>query len=431
MSLDASLIRLFHRNIHLIKLDLEPMRAIMELLGNPQQSLICLHVAGTNGKGSVCAMLASIMRQQGYVTGLYTSPHLIKFNERIQVNGVMISDADLQDMIDEVERAASKLSELGLRDVTFFEFTTALAFLHFQKSGVQIAVIETGMGGRLDATNIITPALSIITSIGLDHTAYLGDTIEQIAGEKAGIIKPSRPVIIGSVPEAAGVAIARRAADLKSPILIAEQTVNVTVKSMSLEGQSITISSEEQDYGIVHTRLFGKHQAVNAAVVVAAAECLNRMVGVPVSVLAIKTGLAQAEWRARSQVLSLHPPVILDGGHNAEAAEVLAAWIKKVGGNRPLGMVVGFLSDKDPAAFMKAFIRLAKRIWIVPIHSDRAMPVEEVKNRIRSKVPMDFSASVGEAKEDASAWAEKEGGLVLITGSLYLAGEVLSEQKSI
>jgi len=429
MNLDDALQRLFHRNIHLIKLDLEPMRALMELLGDPHQSLICLHVAGTNGKGSVCAMLASIMRQQGYVTGLYTSPHLIKFNERIQVNGDMIQDAALQDLIVEVEQAAAKLSERGMRDVTFFEFTTALAFLHFKKSGVQIAVIETGMGGRLDATNIITPALSIITSIGLDHTAYLGDTIEQIAGEKAGIIKAGRPVIIGSLPETATQIMVRRAGELRSPVLIAENAVNVSVKAMSLEGQSIQIASDEADYGIIHTRLLGKHQAVNAAVVVAAAECLNRLVRVPVSSQAVKAGLAQAEWQARSQVLSLNPPVILDGGHNPEAASVLAVWIKKVGGKRPLGLVVGFLADKDPAAFIQAFGQLVRKVWIVPIHSDRAMPVDEIKRRIRTPVTVEYAANVHEAKDAASAWAVNEGGMVLITGSLYLAGEVLSEQK--
>lgn len=426
MNLDDALQRLFHRNIHLIKLDLEPMRALMDMLGNPDRSMICLHVAGTNGKGSVCAMLASVMRRQGYRTGLYTSPHLVVFNERIQVNGVMVSDHDLLGLIREVEMAAARLPGLGFRDVTFFEFTTALAFLHFQKSGVHAAVIETGMGGRLDATNIITPAVSIITSIGLDHTAYLGDTIEQIAVEKAGIIKACRPVIVGAVPEAAGEAITRRAAELRSPVVIAENSVNVTVKSMSLDGQSITISSDDTDYGVIHTRLFGQHQAVNAAVVVAASECLNGMVGVPVSVDAIKKGIAEAEWLARTQVLSIDPPVILDGGHNAEAAEALAAWIKKVGRKRPLGMLVGFLADKDPGTFMQAFSRLVKRIWIVPIQSDRAMPSKEVRSRIHIPVPTEVSKGLDQAKSEAIEWAKNEGGIILICGSLYLAGEVLS-----
>jgi len=429
MSLDASLNRLFHRNIHVIKLDLESMRAIMELLGNPHHSLICLHVAGTNGKGSVCAMLASIMRQQGYVTGLYTSPHLIKFNERIQVNGEMIQDAELQDLIEDVERAAAKLSERGIRDVTFFEFTTALAFLHFKKSGVQIAVVETGMGGRLDATNIITPALSVITSISLEHTVYLGNTIEQIAGEKAGIIKPGRPVIIGSMPNSAKEVIAARAAELQSPITFAEDSVSVTVRSMTLEKQALKISSEDTDYGTIHSKLMGRHQAVNAAITIAAVECLVRNVGVEVSSDAVKLGIAEAEWPGRCQVLSLEPPVILDGGHNAEAAEVLAVWIKKVGGKQPLGMVVGFLADKDPAAFIQAFGQMVKKVWIVPIHSDRAMPVDEIKRRIRTHAPVEYAANVHEAKDAATNWAVQEGGVVLITGSLYLAGEVLAEQK--
>ncbi|MGA0395432.1 MAG: bifunctional folylpolyglutamate synthase/dihydrofolate synthase, partial [Rhodospirillales bacterium] len=169
--LDAALERLFRRNLHTIKLDLAPMRDLMAWLGNPQDGLLFVHVAGTNGKGSVCTMLAAMLRAQGYRTGLYTSPHLVRFNERIQINGDAISDERLQDLIDEVEQAAKKLRSYGQRDVTFFEFTTALAMLYFAREKTDIVVLETGMGGRLDATNIIVPALSIITSIGFDHMA--------------------------------------------------------------------------------------------------------------------------------------------------------------------------------------------------------------------------------------------------------------------
>lgn len=429
MNLDESLQRLFHRNLHLIKLDLEPMKALMDLLGHPQNAYVCVHIAGTNGKGSVCAMLDSILRQQGYRTGLYTSPHLIRFNERIQVDGRAIDDDTLKQLIDELETAAAKLAALGHRDVTFFEFTTALAFLHFKRAGVQIAVIETGMGGRLDATNVVIPAVSVITSIGLEHQQYLGETIALIAGEKAGIIKPGRPVITGVLPEDAETVIARRAASNGCLMIRAADAVAATVTAMTMEGQKLNITSENTNYGTIHMRLTGQHQAVNAAVAVAAAECLDRVVGVPVSEDAIKQGLTSATWPARGQMLSMDPPVILDGGHNPEAAAMMAAWMKKIGGKRPLGMVVGFLADKDPSAFMREFSRLVQRVWIVPINSDRAMPASEIAVRLSFLKNVTVADSIASALHEAARWAKQEDGIVLATGSLYLAGAILAGQS--
>jgi dihydrofolate synthase / folylpolyglutamate synthase len=424
--LEASLQRLFHRNIHLIKLDLEPMRVLLDLLGNPQNSYICVHVAGTNGKGSVCAMVSSILQHQGYRTGLYTSPHLVRFNERIQINREPVSDEELIAFIDEVEMAAAKLPSLGHRDVTFFEFTTAIAFLYFQRRQVEVAVIETGMGGRLDATNIMIPAVSIITSIGLEHTAYLGDTIEKIAAEKAGIIKPGRPVILGSLSEDARDVISARAHEINAPLYVAEDQVNVTARSVGWEGQSLQITSEQVSYGTVKLPLPGRHQAANAAVAVAVAECLNNVVGVVVSDEAVKKGISETSWLARGQLLSDNPPILLDGAHNPEAAAALAEWTKKAAGKKPLGLIAGFLSDKDPAAFMRSFSGRARRVWIVPIHSDRAMSVEDIAHRLNFIPHVDTAPDFNQAITAARAWAEAEDGIIIITGSLYLAGEVLA-----
>lgn len=429
--LEAALTRLFHRNIHLIKLDLEPMRALLDLLGNPHQSFVCVHVAGTNGKGSVCAMLDAILREQGYRTGRYTSPHLVRFNERIQVDGDMVGDGVLLGLIDDVEQAAAKLPALGHRDVTFFEFTTAIAFLYFQRRDVEIAVIETGMGGRLDATNLITPAVSIITTIGYDHMAYLGDTLEQIAAEKAGIIKPGRPVVIGSIAEAPRAVITARARAVQADLIVAEDRVNVTVRSVAWEGQTLQIASEECSYGSIKTTLPGKHQAANAAIVVAAAETLNSVVGVPVSEAAVKAGMTKARWPARGQLLTDHPPTVLDGAHNQEAAEALIDWLKKVAGKKPLGLVVGFLADKDPASFMHCFGTKARRVWIVPIHSERAMPVTEVASRLSFLPHVEVASDIKTGIEKARIWALAEDGVVIITGSLYLAGEVLAAQMGV
>ena len=426
MNLDAALERLFRRNLHVIKLDLEPMRVLMEVLGHPEQQCLMLHVAGTNGKGSVCAMLASVLRAHGYRTGLYTSPHLIRFNERIQINGEPIDDESLTLLIEEVEAAAEKLPGLGIRDVTFFEFTTALAFLYFARKKCPLVVLETGMGGRLDATNVVIPALSVITSIGLEHTAYLGDTLAKIAGEKAGIIKPGRPVVVGPVPEEAFTVIAGKARDAGAPLLPAAELVHVAVRAVSLEGQKLEVASEQETYGTVMLPLPGRHQAANAAIAVAALECLSRDVGIAVSTEAIKQGLAATVWPARGQVLSNDPPVILDGAHNPEAAEALGEWIKKVARKQPVGMVAGFLADKDPAAFVRALGIHPVQTWLAPIRSDRAMPVEETQRRLHFLPHVQAMPDTATALRAAREWACREHGVVLITGSLYLAGEVLA-----
>lgn len=425
MNLDNSLQKLFRRNLHLVKLDLESMKALLDLLGNPHQSFLAVHVAGTNGKGSVCAMLDRILREQGYKAGLYTSPHLVKFNERIKVGGTDIDDKSLTDLITEIENAAEKLRESGSRDVTFFEFTTALAFLHFQRSGVEIAVIETGMGGRLDATNVMIPVLSVITSIGLEHQEYLGGTIEQIAGEKAGIIKPGRPVVLGIMAAEASLVIKKRAEELNAPVRHAEDIVNVVVNKMSIEGQTLNASSQSADYGTIHTHMNGMHQASNTAIAVAAAECLDEA-GVTIDTGSIKKGLANAEWPARCQLIADNPPVIVDGGHNPDAAKALAAWIRKVGSGKPLGMIVGFLADKNPEAFMKEFSSIAKKVWLVPVQSERGMPMDEMKSRLSFLKNTSACEDLACAKKQAVDWAGGENGMILVTGSLYLAGEMLA-----
>jgi dihydrofolate synthase/folylpolyglutamate synthase len=425
VNLDDALARLFRRNLHVVKLDLAPMAALAGRLGRPEQSFLSVHVAGTNGKGSVCALVAAMLRAQGYRTGLYTSPHLVRFNERIQVDGVPIADEALRVLIDEVEGAARGVVASGLRDVTFFEFTTALALEHFRRAGVQVAVLETGMGGRLDATNIVTPAVAAITSIGFDHQAYLGDTLEKIAAEKAGIIKPGRPVVIGALPAEARAVMAVRASAVGAPLTWAEEAVNVRISRMALDGQSVSVAGQSADYGTVRTALCGVHQAANLAVAVGVAECLDQAVGVPVSIDAVRAGIAGARWPARCQLVQEQPPVVVDGGHNVDAAEVLAKWLGKVAGRRPVGLVVGFLADKDPEAFLRPLARRAVRVWVAPIDSERAMALDEVMRRVAFLPQVEAAADPAAALDAARAWAVDQDGMVLVCGSLYLAGEAL------
>jgi folylpolyglutamate synthase/dihydrofolate synthase len=217
----------FQRSEFLLKHGLIETRALLEELGQPQEAFLSIHVAGTNGKGSVCAMLAAVLQAAGYRTGLYTSPHLIRFSERVRVQGEPITDLELARQIELVEDALARRCESGMRDATFFEFTTALAFSHFRDQKVQVAVIETGMGGRLDATNVITPVLSVITPIGLDHQQYLGKTVEAIAGEKAGIIKPGRPVVCAEMEVAAREVMGRTARLRGAPFVPVAESVQV------------------------------------------------------------------------------------------------------------------------------------------------------------------------------------------------------------
>jgi len=426
MNLEQSLEKLFRRNLHTMKLDLEPMRALLGELGNPHQRLVCIHIAGSNGKGSVAAMLESILRAQGYRTGLYTSPHLLRFNERIQINRQPVADDDLVALIAEVERAAARLPGLGHRDVTFFEFTTALAFLYFARRGIDVAVIETGMGGRLDATNLIVPAVSIITSISLEHVAYLGDTLAKIAAEKAGIIKRGRPVVVGALPPEAIEVIQQKARADNAPVRMASDLINAQPRPPSLDGQKAVFSSAHMDYGTIRIGLSGIHQVGNASTAITACECLDREIGLPVSTEAIKKGLAGVAWPARLQMLESDPPVILDGAHNPEAAHALAVWLRKVSGKKPVGMIASFLNDKDPRGFMMEFDRLVRRVWLVPVESERAMPVHEIRRRMEHLAQIEEAGGLEDAIKAARAWARSEGGVVVITGSLYLAGEVLN-----
>lgn len=426
MNLDDALVRLYRRNMHVVKLGLDPMRALMGALGHPEQQLLCLHVAGTNGKGSVCAMLESVLRAQGLRTGLYTSPHLVRFNERIRVDGKVVHDRELCELMAEVEKAASGLPGMGHRDVTFFEFTTAMAFLHFARSRVQVVVLEAGMGGRLDATNVVTPVLSVITSIGLEHMEYLGSSEAAIAGEKAGIIKDGRPVVVGPMSEEAGEVIAAKARACGSRLIRAADLVGVRVKDVSLEGQTLEVESQQVSYGGIHTMLPGVHQATNAALAVASAECLAEEAGIDLSVEAVREGLECARWPARGQLLEKDPPLVVDGAHNPQGAAALAAWLKKVGRGKPVGVVAGFLADKEPAAFMASMGPAVRRIWLVQVQGDRAMPLESMAENLTLHPGVEVVESLASACDAARAWASAESGVVVVTGSLYLAAECLA-----
>ena len=426
-TLSQSLERLYALRTFGIKPGLETTLALLDRLGNPQNSFAAIHVAGTNGKGSVCALLESALRQTGLRVGLYTSPHLVRFNERIRVNGVEISDSELGELFDAMEPHAAAIAAGG-REATFFEFTTALAFEYFRKKQVQVAVVETGLGGRLDSTNVITPLISVITRIGLEHTAYLGTTLEAIASEKAGIIKPGRPVVCGATPEAALGVIRKKAAEMKSPWFYAEDSIAVRRVAQDLNGQKVSISGGDVNYGPVVLKLLGKHQLENCATAMATLEALATCSPLVLPPEIIKAGLAEAVWPGRLQVLSLEPPVILDGAHNPDGAQTLAVALKELFKKKKIALIWGMCDDKDALGFVKAMGRVVKRCWTVPIDTERSLPESQRLQIAKTEGWEVIASTLVAAMKDAREWALANDGAVCIAGSLFLAGEVLQNE---
>lgn len=422
--LKSSLEKLFALHTFGIKPGLDTERDLLTRMENPQNHFAVIHVAGTNGKGSVSALLDSVLRTAGYRVGLYTSPHLVRFNERIRVGGHPIEDEDLAGLFDVMEPHAQAVKSATGREATFFEFTTALAFEHFRMRGVQLAVVETGMGGRLDATNVVTPLVSVITRIGLEHTAYLGDTIEAIAGEKAGIVKNGRPVVCGAMPEAARDVIRRTAEVRGSPFVDATETTVVRRVSQSLKGQKVALSTGTRDYGTVTLALLGRHQIENCATALAALETMSEA-GIPLREEAVVPGMAAARWPGRLQLLADSPPMLLDGAHNPDGARVLAVALKELYGKRPIGLVWGMCDDKDALGFAKALGGRIKRCWTVPIRSERSIDPARLALLARTEGWAVETCRLPAAIDRAGAWASEEGGGVCIAGSLFLAGEVL------
>jgi dihydrofolate synthase/folylpolyglutamate synthase len=417
---------LYARRTFGIKLGLVAEAAILKALGNPERSFLPIHVAGTNGKGSVCAMLESVFRHAGLRTGLYTSPHLVRFNERIQVEGAPISDADLLSLWEAGETAERQAaSGSDWQESTFFEFTTALAFEYFQRRRVQMGVVEVGMGGRLDATNVVTPLISVIAPVSLEHMEYLGRTVPAIAGEKCGIIKEGRPVVYAQPDSEAEAVVVRTARERGCRCVNALDAIRVERVKQDLDGQKVRIESETQSYGVVRLNLLGRHQLMNAALAVAAMEEAFAALNRPVPVEVVKAGLEAARWPGRLQILEKDPVTVLDGGHNPAAAAVLAAALKELAGRKPLGLICGMCGDKDLAGFFKPLAKRIKRVWAVRLKTPRSADPGQVAAQAQRLGLAAETADLAAARRAARSWALENGGAVCIAGSLFLAGEVL------
>jgi dihydrofolate synthase/folylpolyglutamate synthase len=399
-----------------IEPSLDGIRALLEAVGNPQDTFPAVHVAGTNGKGSVCAMIESVLREAGLNTGLYTSPHLFRLNERFRICGQPVDDQTLSVLLGKMEQTAERLEHDGLRRLTFFEITTAAAFEYFARQSVDLAVIETGMGGRWDATNLIQPLLSVITRIDYDHAAFLGSDLDGIAAEKAGIIKPGRPVVTAAMPPVALEVIGRCAAECGAPLLRAEDQVSVQRMAPSARGQKLRIETAEQVYAPVRLPLHGRFQLENCAVAVTALELLGTLTG---RALPIREGLEKTDWPGRMQYLCDQPPLIFDVAHNPGAAAALAAELQQRFKDFEIGVLFGFLNDKAAAEFLTALKPVGTRWWGVPPDSPRALAGPALRQAAQAAgVEADWPETVPAAARAATDWvggAEKR--MLCVTGS--------------
>lgn len=391
------------------------MRALLRALGDPQRGRKFVHVAGTNGKGSTCACIASVLRAAGYRVGLNTSPYLMTFHERIQVNGALISDEELASLAEEIRPAAEAMTE----HPTEFELITAIALLHFCRKDCDISVLEVGLGGALDASNVIdVPEAAVLTAMGMDHVALLGPAQADVAAAKAGIIKPGGDVVsYGECPEADGVF--RRACKERGAVLTEVDFSRLRPRSFGLDGSQFDFAP----YGNLYLPLTGAYQLKNAATAITALEVLRKK-GWRVSEEALRRGLAQVRWPGRFEVLRRDPVFLLDGAHNAHGMTAAAESLGALFPRRKIVFVLGLLADKDVSAMLDALAPLAKQVFTLQPDSPRAMEAEALTSLLAERgVP---ARACGTAEEGVRSAMEAAGrsGIVCALGSLYLSGDI-------
>jgi dihydrofolate synthase/folylpolyglutamate synthase len=421
MSYPRTIEYLYSLQKHGMKFGLDNIRKLMSVFHNPQGSFRSVHVAGTNGKGSTSAMIESVLRTAGVKTGLFSSPHLISFTERIRINGEEITEHDVITLAEEVRAAAEKIDDFS---PTFFEVVTAMAFLHFRKAGVEWAVMETGLGGRLDATNVIVPEVAVMTRIGIDHCEFLGKTLREIASEKAGVIKDGVPVVSASQEEAAMEVIRRKAAERGSQLFTYGESFEAELISESLDGISFRYTGEGRTKDL-SVSLAGRHQMINGSVAVKTAEIL--MEKYPAMRCDVGKGLSTVQWPGRLEMVNDDPPVLIDGAHNPQAASALSVYLKEVALSRfkRIILVVGAMGDKDIEGILGPLLPIASEILFTAPAYGRSAPPQRLAAEAAAK---GYSSIIVPGVAEAVKKAEEmslPGDLVVITGSFYTLGEAI------
>lgn len=408
--------------------NLDRMFALMEELGNPQNKYPIIHVAGTKGKGSVCALCASALQAAGYTVGLYTSPHLLDFTERIRINGEPISHEQLVELVEEIKPAVARIPKL-----TTFEITTALGFLACAKNDVNAAVIEVGLGGRLDATNIVTPKVSVITSLSYDHMAVLGDTLAKIAGEKAGIIKEGVPVVSAPQKEEALQVLERVVKQRNCELTLVGLDIKFERFESSLDGQSFRLSSFFFPTDLPHTLdltipLLGSNQIENAATSYAALQAS----GLKISDEAIQKGFAEVKWPARFEVVRRDPPVILDSAHNQDSFARLRETLDEHFPDKEVYLIFGASEDKNIPGMFAEMESKIKRLIVTRADHPRALEPEKIVELAnQAGLESEAVSPVASAFARALELSEKDGSIVLSAGSMFVTAEVMKAWKDL
>ena len=430
---------------HGIKLGLDNTAKLLFLSGNPQNYFSSVHIAGTNGKGSTSAMIASILQAAGFRTGLFTSPHLVSFTERIRVNNEEITEGEVVELTEEI-RSRIEGSELN---PTFFEFVTAMGLLYFKRKNIDWAVVETGMGGRLDATNVLLPEASVITSINYDHSEFLGNTLSAIAEEKAGIIKNGVPVITSAQEPSVMDVIKKKAEEKNASLFIYGRDFSAAIKTEDTSGSVFNYSGDSNFEDLVIS-LPGRHQVLNAALALKTIEIVSKKSLHHASRIthhAIRNGLGNIKWHGRLELVSKEPPILIDGAHNPSAAKILADSLKEIFFKvyRRIILIVGVMSDKDIRGIIAPLLPLASEIILTAPACERAASPQKLADcaaemgftnthiapTVKDAIDMAIKSSNASCvKRDAlqeksldSSLITHHSSLILITGSFYTIGE--------
>lgn len=397
---------------------------LLDILGNPDKKIKLIHVAGTNGKGSTTAMITKILRGMGYKVGMYTSPYIEYFEERIQINGENIPKETFVSLLVEVRKAVEQVIEEGYDHPTEFEILTALMFLYFYRENVDYGVVEVGLGGTLDSTNVLTPIVSVITSISYDHMNILGDTIEEIAEQKAGIIKENVPVVLYPAEKNVQNVIVKKADEMNSRIrLVQRNCVKLLDINRDEVYQEIEVRTMKNDY-VVKLPLLGEHQMLNLAVALNAIEVIFEGNNDKLDVKVVEKSLESVEWKGRLEVLSKKPLIVIDGAHNIDGIKSLANNVGKYFNYNKMILILGILADKQVDEMIKVITPLAEKVYAVTPHSDRAELCEDLKEKVveynkNVEAVEDYEKAVMLAMNEA-----KDEDLILLSGSLYMIGDM-------
>lgn len=395
-------------------LNLDRVNRLLDRLGRPDRQFRSIHIAGTKGKGSTAAMIESGLRAAGYRSGLYTSPHMHTFRERMRVNGELIAREDFAATFETVEPQIKSVEGL-----TWFELVTCLAFTYFARAQIDVGVIEVGLGGRFDATNVLQPIVSVITSLSLDHMQLLGSTLEQIAFEKAGIIKPNTPVVSSPQRAEALAVVEKTALERNAPLVVVGRDVTFERLASSIDGQKFSLTDQN---GADHTYkipLLGAHQISNAATAVATLKMAEQH-GLSITNESIENGLVEVQWPGRLEILNRDPLLVVDGAHNADSAQKLAQSLRDIFGDRVWTLIIGISADKDIPAILDALLPIAGHVIVTRAHNVRAADLESlaaevVRHNIRPSIADDVRGAITQALADQTA--------MIVTGSIFTVAD--------